>query len=108
MLLDLSAQAQNDGRRKSQVNMNVRRMTMLPVEEMRKLSQMVKVTFSCILFSFTSFCFHRTQKTTRARMSIQKYQQQRGMQLLLQPEKILHQQLMHQHQRHQHQRPRRR
>jgi len=34
--------AQNDGRRKSQVNMNVRRMTMLPVEEMRKLSQMVK------------------------------------------------------------------
>ena len=37
-------QAQNDGRRKSQVNMNVRRMTMLPVEEMRKLSQMVKVT----------------------------------------------------------------
>ena len=28
-------------RRKSQVNMNVRRMTMLPVEEMRKLSQMV-------------------------------------------------------------------
>merc|ERR1712210_366787 len=34
--------AQNDGRRKSQVNMNVRRMTILPVEEMRKLSQMVK------------------------------------------------------------------
>merc|ERR1712117_657818 len=34
--------AQNDGRRKSQVNVNVRRMTMLPVEEMRKLSQMVK------------------------------------------------------------------
>jgi len=29
------------GRRKSQVLMNVRRMTMLPVEEMRKLSQMV-------------------------------------------------------------------
>ena len=26
------------------MNMNVRRMTMLPVEEMRKLSQMVKVT----------------------------------------------------------------
>ena len=105
-LSSISAQAQNDGRRKSQVNMNVRRMTMLPVEEMRKLSQMVKVTFSCILFSFTSFCFHRTQKTTRARTSIQKYQQQRGMLLLLQPEKILHQQLMHQHQRHQ--RPRRR
>jgi len=31
-----------DGRRKSQVNLNVRRMTMLPVEEMRKLSQMVQ------------------------------------------------------------------
>ena len=107
-LTNLSAQAQNDGRRKSQVNMNVRRMTMLPVEEMRKLSQMVKVTFSCILFSFIYFCFHRTQKTTRARTSIQKYQQQRGMLLLLQPEKILHQQLMHLHQRHQHQRPRRR
>ena len=30
-------------RRKSQVNMNVRRMTMLPVEEMRKLSQMVGI-----------------------------------------------------------------
>ena len=29
------------GRRKSQVLLNVRRMTMLPVEEMRKLSQMV-------------------------------------------------------------------
>merc|ERR1712154_606533 len=29
------------GRRKSQVMMNVRRMTMLPVDEMRKLSQMV-------------------------------------------------------------------
>ena len=29
------------GRRKSQVLMNVRRMTMLPVEEMRKLSSMV-------------------------------------------------------------------
>ena len=41
---NIFAQAQNDGRRKSQVNMNVRRMTMLPVEEMRKLSQMVKVT----------------------------------------------------------------
>ena len=54
-LTNLSAQAQNDGRRKSQVNMNVRRMTMLPVEEMRKLSQMVKVTFSCILFSFIYF-----------------------------------------------------
>ena len=107
-LTNLPAQAQNDGRRKSQVNMNVRRMTMLPVEEMRKLSQMVKVTFWCILFSFISFCFHRTQKTTRARTSIQRYQQQRGMLLLLQPEKILHQQLMHQHQRHQHQRPRRR
>merc|ERR1719370_894578 len=35
-------EAQNDGRRKSQVNVNVRRMMMLPVEEMRKLSQMVK------------------------------------------------------------------
>lgn len=34
--------AQNEGRRKSQGNMNVRRMTMLPVEEMRKLSQMVQ------------------------------------------------------------------
>ena len=44
LLSSISAQAQNDGRRKSQVNMNVRRMTMLPVEEMRKLSQMVKVT----------------------------------------------------------------
>ena len=43
-LSSISSQAQNDGRRKSQVNMNVRRMTMLPVEEMRKLSQMVKVT----------------------------------------------------------------
>merc|ERR1712241_51469 len=29
------------GRRKSQIMMNVRRMTMLPVDEMRKLSQMV-------------------------------------------------------------------
>ena len=46
LLGNISAQAQNDGRRKSQVNMNVRRMTMLPVEEMRKLSQMVKVTCS--------------------------------------------------------------
>ena len=97
LTVNLSAQAQNDGRRKSQVNMNVRRMTMLPVEEMRKLSQMVKVTFSCILFSFTSFCFHRTQKTTRARMSIQKYQQQRGMQLLLQLEKILSDELYRPH-----------
>jgi len=34
--------AHTDGRRKSQINMNVRRMTMLPVEEMRKLSQMVQ------------------------------------------------------------------
>merc|ERR1711982_195663 len=30
-------------RRKSQVMMNVRRMTMLPVDEMRKLSQMVGI-----------------------------------------------------------------
>ena len=36
-------QPKEDGRRKSQVNLNVRRMTMLPVEEMRKLSQMVQV-----------------------------------------------------------------
>merc|ERR1712130_667015 len=41
-VLKAKCKAQNDGRRKSQVNMNVRRMTMLPVEEMRKLSQMVK------------------------------------------------------------------
>ena len=41
--MTLNTQAQNEGRRKSQGNMNVRRMTMLPVEEMRKLSQMVQV-----------------------------------------------------------------
>ena len=40
---DLDPQAQSEGRRKSQGNMNVRRMTMLPVEEMRKLSAMVQV-----------------------------------------------------------------
>jgi len=34
--------AQDNGRRKSQVNLNVRRLTMLPVEEMRKLSIMVQ------------------------------------------------------------------
>merc|ERR1712226_1171769 len=34
--------ATNQDRRKSQVNMNVRRMTMLPLEEMKKLSQLVQ------------------------------------------------------------------
>ena len=38
-----ACKGKNASRRKSQVNMNVRRMTMLPVEEMRKLSQMVGI-----------------------------------------------------------------
>ena len=45
-LVDVMSNAckgKNANRRKSMVNMNVRRMTMLPVEEMRKLSQMVGI-----------------------------------------------------------------
>ena len=40
-VMNKTCKSKLSGRRKSQVLMNVRRMTMLPVEEMRKLSQMV-------------------------------------------------------------------
>ena len=38
-----TCKGKNYNRRKSQVMMNVRRMTMMPVEEMRKLSQIIGV-----------------------------------------------------------------
>ena len=38
-----TCKGKNYNRRKSQVMMNVRRMTMLPVDEMRKLSQIIGV-----------------------------------------------------------------